>query len=239
MLPTRERSSSVPLPLTRTHARPASAPTPSTAVRTTSSSSASRSRLEATASPRRRIEDCTRPRSWVSSAEAPLELARHLVELLAERGELVAAGGRHLRGEVAGGELAGGGEKARDLALQRARDEHRAGDRQQEEAEQDDAGERAVAPSVVLRVGRHRAEREDADLLAAERVGVREAAARGTRCRRASASSLPASASARDVARRQRAAQHLVAVERRPRAARAARARWSARVRAARTSGRR
>ncbi len=154
MLPTRERSSSTPLPLERTQARPASAPTPSTAVRTTSSSSASRSRFDATASPSRRIESCTRPRCWLTSTEPALELPRHLVELLAERRELVTADGRDLGREVTGGELSRGSQEAVDLTLQGARDEHRADDREQQEAGEDRAGERPVGswPTSVVSV---------------------------------------------------------------------------------------
>ena len=104
--------------------------------------------------------------------EAALELARHLVELLAEAGELVLADGRHLRGEVAAGELARGVEEARELLLQRARHEHRAGEGEQQEADEDRAdtsGRRRRRP----RVGVRDAERDDADLLAGEAGGVK------------------------------------------------------------------
>ncbi len=98
---------------------------------------------------------------------------RHLVELLAQRGELVVADRRHLGGEVAACEPAGGGEEPGDLLLQRARHEHGADDRDQEEAQQDGAGRE---PLVRRRVGDRRRdrEREDADALPFEGLDVGE-----------------------------------------------------------------
>jgi hypothetical protein len=99
--------------------------------------------------------------------QALLELARHLVELLAQRRELVMAGGRDLRGEVAAPEPARRLQKAIDLALQRARDDHGEREGQDEEAEQDAAGEQATAPHIAGLLDR-RVEHRDQDAAAPE-----------------------------------------------------------------------
>src|ERR671916_357935 len=66
-----------------------------------------------------------------------LELARHQVELVAERGELVVALGRDLDREVALADVARGREQAADLGLQRARGGQRERERADQEREQD------------------------------------------------------------------------------------------------------
>ena len=83
--------------------------------------------------------------------DAALELARHLVELLAEAGELVFADRRDLGREVAAGELLRGVEEALQLLLQRARDEGRAGEREEQEADEDrrDRDAAAARPAAV------------------------------------------------------------------------------------------
>jgi hypothetical protein len=53
-------------------------------------------------------------------ANASLELLGHVVELLTEQGELVPAGRRHGRGEVAAGQTPCGIEEAAELAVQGA-----------------------------------------------------------------------------------------------------------------------
>ena len=88
----------------------------------------------------------------VELLEAVRQLARHLVELLAQRGELVVAVGGDLDAEVAGAEAAGGDQEGLDLALQRARHEQREGDREDEEADEDAGREPATAGH---RVGLH------------------------------------------------------------------------------------
>ena len=77
-----------------------------------------------TSSPMRRIALRRRARSCAQLVQPRLELRGHLVELLAELGELVAAVGRHLGGEVAAAEPARRAPGSADLALQRARHEH-------------------------------------------------------------------------------------------------------------------
>ncbi len=79
----------------------------------------------------------SRARCSRSSSSRVLELSRHLVELLAERGELVAAGDRHRRREVAAAQPPRGLQEATDLLLQRARHEHRESERDEQEAAQD------------------------------------------------------------------------------------------------------
>jgi len=56
--------------------------------------------------------------------QAPLELLGHVVELGAERRELVVSVGRHGSREVAAGQPPGRLEEAGDLALESARGEH-------------------------------------------------------------------------------------------------------------------
>ena len=84
--------------------------------------------------------------------QAAFELARHLVELLAELRELIAAAGGDLRREVARAQAPRGGEEVLDLAVQRARDDDRRDERQQEEAEQHEARDEAALLDVVLGV---------------------------------------------------------------------------------------
>ena len=100
------------------------------------------------------------------------ELARHLVELLAERGELVMAGRRHLGREVARTQAARGLEERLDLALQRARHEQGEGEGEDEEADEDAGGEQATLPHVG---GLLHLRREDGDLgLGPQKVGFPE-----------------------------------------------------------------
>ena len=83
--------------------------------------------------------------------EPALELARHLVELDAERGELVAALGRHLDAEVALRHLLRGLQQPLDLRLQRARDGEREGEGGDQRGDQDreHLERRAAEPAVV------------------------------------------------------------------------------------------
>ena len=83
---------------------------------------------------------CRRSRS-AAAPRAALELARHRVELLAQRGELVVALGRDLDREVAAAQPPRGLQEPVDLALQRAR--HR--QRERERREDEEAEQRAVA----------------------------------------------------------------------------------------------
>jgi hypothetical protein len=93
--------------------------------------------------------------------EAVLELARHLVELVAELGELVAPDGGHLGGEVAAAQAARGVQEAAHLAAQRARHDQGERQREQEEAGQQGAGDEAAAADLV---GQRGPRREDGDL---------------------------------------------------------------------------
>ena len=86
--------------------------------------------------------------------EPLLELARHRVELGAERGELVVALGRDLDPEVAAGHAPGGVEQALDLGLQRARDRDRERERRDQRGGEDrDDLERGAAEAAVLALG--------------------------------------------------------------------------------------
>ena len=96
----------------------------------------------------------------VELLQALLQLARHLVELLAQRRELVVALGRDLDGEVARAQAPGGLQEGVDLALQRARDQQREGEGEDEEAGQD-AGRQQAA--VAHGRGLHRLGREHGD----------------------------------------------------------------------------
>src|SRR3954452_7757815 len=104
------------------------------------------------------------------------ELARHLVELLAELGELVLAGRGDVGGEVAAAQAPRGLQEGADLRLQRARHRERGGQRQREEAREDERGLQARAAGVAraLRLGRddHDLERGAAPVRRAPRDGA-------------------------------------------------------------------
>ena len=145
----------------RTDARPASASTPSTAV--------AHDDLEqrlAVEVRRERLADRAH-RGLQARAlgaqvrEAVLQLARHLVELDAERRELVVALGRHGRGEVAAADAAGRLQEAAHLALQRARDEQAERDRDEQERGEEQA---ADEPAPARAGGEGRLRREQVDL---------------------------------------------------------------------------
>ena len=138
--------------------------------------------------------------------EPALELARHLVELDAERGELVAALGRHLDAEVALGHLPRGLQQPLDLRLQRARDGEREREGGDQRGDQDrEHLERGVAEPALVALGQQphgdaaavegraveagQAQRAAADLdlaasPAASRRRRRAASRRSSRCRR-------------------------------------------------------
>ena len=86
--------------------------------------------------------------------EPPLELAGHLVELDAERGELVAALGRDLDAEVALRHLLRGRQQPLDLGLQGARDGDRERERGDQRGDQDrEHLDRLLAQPAVLGLG--------------------------------------------------------------------------------------
>ena len=82
-----------------------------------------------------------------------LELARHRVELDAERGELVLALDRDLGGEVAAAQPLGGLQERGDPALQRPRHDRRERERQDEEPGQQRAGEQARVADRLVGLG--------------------------------------------------------------------------------------
>ena len=79
-------------------------------------------------------------------ALARLELGRHLVELLAERGEVVMPGRRDPRGVVARADAPRGVEEAGELGVQRARQEPRQRQRDEHEPDQQRRDQGAALP---------------------------------------------------------------------------------------------
>ena len=172
-------------PLVNENARPPSAPTPSTAVRTAISSRPSRSRLEAKDSPIRRIELRSRRRSSSSSSRRRLELRRHLVELVAQRGELVAAHGRDARREVAACDAPRRAQETLEHPVEPARDEDRAGEGEEQEAGEDARGQALRGRDLRRRVAARIEHRElEAAAVEAGRRVRRDAVAVGPRSSR-------------------------------------------------------
>ncbi len=91
--------------------------------------------------------------------EALLELQGHLVELLAQRGELVVAHRGHAGREVAAAQAASGVQQLHDLTAQRAGHREGEGHREHEEAGQDPAGDDAALHDPARRLGLRREDR--------------------------------------------------------------------------------